>query len=106
MTETILAISDGAYLHDLIKREAGKILEEGARIGAEYKANKKAATTTVTAFTFLSGFEPLAFRLGGGRSILLSYRNNSKLVYHKQTAKAIKNYRRRLRFASLRSFRF
>ena len=38
---------------------------------------------------FASGFEPLAFRLGGGRSILLSYANRTiysqrELVYHKK----------------------
>ena len=30
---------------------------------------------------FASGFEPLAFRLGGGRSILLSYANMSLIIY-------------------------
>ena len=30
---------------------------------------------------FASGFEPLAFRLGGGRSILLSYANMTIIIY-------------------------
>ena len=30
---------------------------------------------------FASGFEPLAFRLGGGRSILLSYANMTFIIY-------------------------
>ena len=36
---------------------------------------------------FLSGFEPLAFRLGGGRSILLSYRN----ISYKYTTRIIRH---------------
>ena len=30
----------------------------------------------------LAGFEPTAFRLGGGRSILLSYRNIACFIYN------------------------
>ena len=30
---------------------------------------------------FASGFEPLAYRLGGGRSILLSYANMQLIIY-------------------------
>ena len=52
----------------------------------------KKASIKIEAFrslVFASGFEPLAFRLGGGRSILLSYANlyphaEQVLVYHKK----------------------
>ena len=52
----------------------------------------KKASIKIEAFrslVFASGFEPLAFRLGGGRSILLSYANSCShveqvLVYHKK----------------------
>ena len=36
---------------------------------------KKRTRPSSSSSMFLGGFEPPAFRLGGGRSILLSYRN-------------------------------
>ncbi len=59
--------------------------------------NKKEAETSaftqnfrLLSPTFLSGFEPLAFRLGGGRSILLSYRNNCNIPIIRKNALIVK----------------
>ena len=46
-----------------------------------YSQTKKRTAQNRTLFTFLGGFEPPAFRLGGGRSILLSYRNINHEAY-------------------------
>ena len=42
---------------------------------------KKRTRPSSSSSMFLGGFEPPAFRLGGGRSILLSYRNNNHEAY-------------------------
>ena len=54
--------------------------------GTDKKSGIPETLKPLKILVFASGFEPLAYRLGGGRSILLSYANvlQQVLVYHKK----------------------
>ena len=77
-SHTIISLHTGSYILLARRKQynARKLLIFGKPQGESPVLSQKKQALRPAFSTSLSGFEPLAFRLGGERSILLSYRDN------------------------------